>query len=45
MSPAGPSSDFLRTFGISTLEELPEIEKVHFGEPIAEDVPAPAEEG
>ena len=37
--------DFLRTFGISSLEELPEIEKVHFGEPIAEDVPAPAEEG
>lgn len=37
--------DFLRTFGISSLEELPEIEKVHFGEPIAEEVPAPAEEG
>lgn len=33
--------DFLRTFGISSLEELPEIEKVDFGEPeqliIAED--------
>ena len=28
--------DFLRTFGISSLEELPEIEKVSFGEPIAE---------
>ena len=26
--------DFLRTFGISSLEELPAIEKVHFGEPI-----------
>ena len=26
--------DFLRTFGISSLEELPEIEKVNFGEPI-----------
>ena len=26
--------DFLRTFGISTLEELPAIEKVNFGEPI-----------
>lgn len=37
--------DFLRTFGISSLEELPEIEKVHFGEPIPEEVPAPAEEG
>ena len=28
--------DFLRTFGISSLEELPEIEKVSFGEPAAE---------
>lgn len=28
--------DFLRTFGISSLEELPEIEKVNFGEPVAE---------
>jgi segregation and condensation protein B len=26
--------DFLRTFGISSLEELPPIEKVNFGEPI-----------
>ena len=26
--------DFLRTFGISSLEELPDIEKVNFGEPI-----------
>lgn len=25
--------DFLRTFGISSLEELPEIERVNFGEP------------
>ena len=25
--------NFLRTFGISTLEELPPIEKVSFGEP------------
>ena len=25
--------DFLRTFGLSTLEELPPIEKVNFGEP------------
>ena len=38
--------DFLRTFGISSLEELPEIEKVSFGEPVAEEeAPAPAEEG
>ncbi len=29
--------DFLRTFGISSLEELPPIEKVDFGEPIPED--------
>ena len=26
--------DFLRTFGISSLEELPDIEKVSFGEPL-----------
>ena len=29
--------DFLRTFGIESLEELPPIEKVNFGEPISED--------
>ena len=30
--------NFLRTFGLSSLEELPEIEKVNLGEPIiAED--------
>lgn len=34
--------DFLRTFGLSSLEELPEIEKVSFGEPDA--VPNPDEE-
>jgi segregation and condensation protein B len=28
--------DFLRTFGLSSLEELPTIEKVSFGEPIPE---------
>lgn len=28
--------DFLRTFGLSSLEELPEIEKISFGEPIEE---------
>lgn len=26
--------DFLRTFGLSSLEELPEIEKISFGEPL-----------
>ena len=26
--------DFLRTFGLSTLEELPPIDKIAFGEPI-----------
>ena len=42
--------DFLRTFGISSLEELPSIEKVSFGEPmeVVEHTviqePAPAEE-
>ncbi len=36
--------DFLRTFGLSTLEELPPIDKVSFGEPIASDEPT-AEEG
>lgn len=29
--------DFLRTFGLSSLEELPPIEKVTFGEPIDEE--------
>ena len=38
--------DFLRTFGISSLEELPEIEKVNFGEPIAEEAaPQAPQEG
>ena len=37
--------DFLRTFGIESLEELPPIEKVSFGEPVAEETPeAPVEE-
>lgn len=35
------TADFLRTFGISSLEELPEIEKVTFGEPVAEAEGAP----
>ena len=29
--------DFLRTFGFESLEELPPIEKINFGEPIAEE--------
>lgn len=29
--------DFLRTFAISSLEDLPEIEKISFGEPVAEE--------
>ena len=29
-----PTPDFLRTFGISSLEALPPIEKITFGEPI-----------
>ena len=30
--------DFLRTFGLSSLEELPAIEKVSFGEPIEQEI-------
>ena len=30
--------DFLRTFGLSSLEELPPIEKVSFGEPLPEQL-------
>ena len=29
--------DFLRTFGLTTLEELPPIEKVNFGEPVVQE--------
>ncbi len=36
--------DFLRTFGLSSLEELPPIEKIQFGEPIVEDAPAEVEQ-
>ena len=36
------TSDFLRTFGLSSLEELPPIEKISFGEPLA-DAPAAEE--
>lgn len=31
--------DFLRTFGLSSLEELPPIEKVSFGEPAPQEEP------
>ena len=34
------TADFLRTFGISSLEELPPIEKISFGEPIAAEAAA-----
>lgn len=34
--------DFLRTFGLSSLDELPPIEKISFGEPIIEEVTAEA---
>lgn len=34
---------FLRTFGLSTLEELPPIEKINFGEPLPEEVPVQEE--
>ena len=39
--------DFLRTFGLSSLEELPEIEKVNLGEPVIpeEEGEEPAKEG
>lgn len=36
--------DFLRTFGISSLEELPPIDKINFGEPVDRNEEAPAEE-
>ena len=34
--------DFLRTFGLASLEELPPIEKINFGEPVAEEASAEA---
>ena len=36
--------DFLRTFAISSLEELPVIEKINFGEPEAEEETTPEAE-
>ena len=37
--------DFLRTFALNSLDELPVIDKVNFGEPVQEDIPTeiPAE--
>lgn len=35
--------DFLRTFGISSLDELPPIEKIAFGEPIEQEQPETTE--
>ena len=35
--------DFLRTFGLSSLEELPVIEKISFGEPLPEEQPVQEE--
>ena len=32
--------DFLRTFGLQSLEELPPIEKIQFGESVLDDEPA-----
>lgn len=32
------TSDFLRTFGLKSLKDLPEIEKVNLGEPIQEEI-------
>lgn len=37
--------DFLRTFGLSSLEELPPIDKIAFGEPIEEEGTATAPSG
>ena len=34
---------FLRTFGLSSLEELPPIDKINFAEPIPEEAPAAEE--
>ncbi len=36
--------DFLRTFGLTSLEELQEIEKVSFGEPVAAEQPQEPQE-
>lgn len=36
--------DFLRTFGLSSLEELPPIDKINFGEPLSTEETASAAE-
>ena len=36
--------DFLRTFGFESLEELPPIEKINFGEPVQVEEQQPTEE-
>ena len=36
--------DFLRTFGLESLEELPPIEKINFGEPVVEEAAAEPQE-
>lgn len=38
------TADFLRTFGLSSLEELPEIDKVELSEPVLPDEPAQIQE-
>lgn len=38
------TSDFLRTFGLSSLDELPPIEKISFGEPLTEEASGNTEE-
>ncbi len=38
------TQDFLRTFGISPLEELPPIEKINFGEPEQLEIQEPPQE-
>ena len=37
--------DFLRTFGLKSLEELPPIDKIAFGEPVELSEQAPGQEG
>ncbi len=37
--------DFLRTFGLQSLEELPEIERISFGEPVEEMIQEEIKEG
>ena len=37
--------DFLRTFGLSSLEELPPIDKIAFGEPIEQEEEPPQPQG